>query len=68
MKDTHTKTKYTEKIDGVIAMIMALDRAIRCGNEKEESFYDSQRLLILQVILALVILLRPTRSSEQPGR
>ncbi|EJU28070.1 phage terminase, large subunit-like protein [Selenomonas sp. CM52] len=27
------KEKSTEKIDGVIALIMALDRAIRCGNE-----------------------------------
>jgi len=27
------KEKSTEKIDGVIAFIMALDRAIRCGND-----------------------------------
>ena len=25
------KEKSTEKIDGAVAMIMALDRAIRCG-------------------------------------
>ena len=36
------KAKSTEKIDGAIAMIMALDRAIRCGNEKEESVYDTR--------------------------
>lgn len=41
------KAKSTEKIDGAIAMIMALDRAIRCGNEKEESVYDSRGLLVL---------------------
>lgn len=27
------KEKSTEKIDGAIATIMALDRAIRCGND-----------------------------------
>ena len=41
------KAKSTEKIDGAIAMIMALDRAIRCGSEKEESVYNNRGLLIL---------------------
>ena len=41
------KAKSTEKIDGTIVMIMALDRAIRCGNEKEESVYDSRGILVL---------------------
>ena len=27
------KEKSTEKIDGAVATIMGLDRAIRCGNE-----------------------------------
>ena len=40
------KAKSTEKIDGAIAMIMALDRAIRCGNEVTESVYDTRGLLI----------------------
>jgi phage terminase large subunit-like protein len=40
------KAKSTEKIDGAIAMIMALDRAIRCGNETSESVYDSRGLLV----------------------
>ncbi len=40
------KAKSTEKIDGAIAMIMALDRAIRCGNETSESVYNSRGLLI----------------------
>lgn len=32
---------HPEKIDGVIATIlMALDRAIRCGNDTSESVYD----------------------------
>ena len=40
------KSKSTEKIDGAIAMIMALDRAIRCGNDTSESVYDSRGLLV----------------------
>lgn len=35
------KEKSTEKIDGAVATIMALDRAIRCGNDTSESVYDS---------------------------
>ena len=41
------KEKSTEKIDGAIATIMALDRAIRNGNEINESVYDSRGILIL---------------------
>jgi phage terminase large subunit-like protein len=41
------KSKSTEKIDGAIAMIMALDRAIRCGNDTSESVYDSRGLLFV---------------------
>ena len=40
------KEKSTEKIDGVIATIMGLDRAIRCGNISTESVYDSRGLLV----------------------
>ena len=36
------KEKSTERIDGVIALIMALDRAIRCGNDTSESVYESR--------------------------
>ena len=36
------KEKSTEKIDGVIALIMGLDRAIRCGNDTSESVYESR--------------------------
>ena len=39
------KAKSTEKIDGAVAMIMALDRAIRCGNDTSESVYDERGLL-----------------------
>jgi len=35
------KEKSTEKIDGAVAMIMALDRAIRCGCVSDESVYDT---------------------------
>ena len=42
------KQKSTEKIDGVVATIMALNRAIRCGNTSDaSSVYDSRGLLVL---------------------
>lgn len=41
------KAKSTEKIDGAIACIMALGRAIRCGNDVSESVYDSRGLLFI---------------------
>lgn len=41
------KKKSTEKIDGAIATIMALDRAIRCGNVNTESVYDGRGLLFM---------------------
>lgn len=39
------KEKSTEKIDGAVAMIMALDRAIRCGCNNGASVYDNRGLL-----------------------
>ena len=41
------KEKSREKLAGFIATIMALDRAIRCGNDTSESVYDSRGLLFL---------------------
>ena len=41
------KEKSTEKIDGAVATIMALDRAIRCENDTTESVYDTRGLLFL---------------------
>ena len=41
------KEKSTEKIDGTVATIMALDRAIRCGNDTGDSIYDERELLVL---------------------
>ena len=41
------KEKSTEKIDGAIATIMALDRAIRCGNQNTESVYDNRGILFM---------------------
>ena len=41
------KEKSTEKIDGAIATIMALDRAIRCGNDTGASVYDERGLLFI---------------------
>lgn len=40
------KEKSTEEIDGAIATIMGLDRAIRCGNTNSESVYDTRGLLV----------------------
>ena len=39
------KERSTEKIDGAVAMVMALDRAIRNGNDASESVYDSRGLI-----------------------
>ena len=41
------KEKSTEKIDGAIATIMGLDRAIRCGNDVTESVYDERGILFI---------------------
>ena len=42
------KEKSTEKIDGAVALIMALDRAVRCGvGDTGASVYNSRDLLIL---------------------
>lgn len=41
------KEKSTEKIDGAIATIMALDRSIRMGNDNTVSVYDSRGILFL---------------------
>ena len=41
------KAKSTEKIDGAIALIMALDRAVRNGNVMTESIYDSRGLIFI---------------------
>lgn len=41
------KAKSTEKIDGVVATIMALNRAIRNEGETGDSIYDERGLLLL---------------------
>jgi len=41
------KQKSTEKIDGAIATIMALDRSVRCGNANAPSVYDERGILFL---------------------
>lgn len=41
------KEKSTEKIDGAVATIMALDRAIRCGVSAGASVYDDRGLLFI---------------------
>ena len=39
------KEKSTGKIDGAVATIMGLDRAIRCGNNTGASVYDDRGIL-----------------------
>lgn len=41
-----TKAKSTEKIDGIVAAIMALDRCVRNQNAQKGSVYDSRSLII----------------------
>jgi phage terminase large subunit-like protein len=41
------KEKSTEKIDGTVATIMALDRAIRCGGTSGTSVYDDRGILFI---------------------
>ena len=41
-----SKRKSTEKIDGVVALVMGLDRAIRNGGS-QESIYDTRGLLFI---------------------
>lgn len=42
------KEKSTEKIDGAVALIMGLARAIRCGNDTSDSVYDARGLLVFE--------------------
>ncbi|MCD8010704.1 MAG: terminase large subunit, partial [Lachnospiraceae bacterium] len=41
------KEKSTEKIDGAVAMVIALDRAIRCGVSDGDSIYNHRGLLFI---------------------
>ena len=41
-----TKAKSKEKIDGIVASIMALDRCLRNQGEPQGSVYDERRLLV----------------------
>jgi phage terminase large subunit-like protein len=41
------KGKSTERIDSAVATIMALDIAIRCGNDTSESVYDNRGILFI---------------------
>ncbi len=45
------KEKSTEKIDGVIATIMALDRAIRCRRYASEFVYDDRGPIIFNLVI-----------------
>ncbi len=42
-----TKARSKEKIDGIVAAIMALDRCIRNQVQKQGSVYDERGILFL---------------------
>ena len=63
------KEKSTEKIDGAIATIMGLDRAIRCGNDTKESVYDTRGLLFVlteRTVIHMGIFSGLFRSRDKP--
>ena len=41
------KEKSTEKVDGAVALVMGLDRAIRAGNVSTSSVYDERGLIFI---------------------
>ncbi len=41
------KEKSTEKIDGAVATVMALDPAVRCGSEPDDSMYNHRSILFI---------------------
>lgn len=41
------KSKSTEKIDGAVTLVMALDRAIRYRSTSNESVYDNREILFI---------------------
>jgi phage terminase large subunit-like protein len=41
-----TKARSKEKIDGIVAAIMALDRCIRNQGQQQGSVYDQRGLLV----------------------
>ena len=43
------KEKSTEKIDGAVATIMDLDRAIRCGVNTGASVYDERGVFFILI-------------------
>lgn len=47
------KEKSTEKIDGAVAAVMALDRALMCGEGNTESVYDKSGIFVLHETLFL---------------
>lgn len=46
IKVTKAKSKSKEKIDGIVASIMALDRCLRNQGEPQGSVYDERGLLV----------------------
>ena len=41
------KARATEKVDAAVALVMALDRALRNGNPQTESVYEGRGLLFI---------------------
>lgn len=41
------KEKSIERIDGAVALVMEVDRAIKCGNINKESIYNDRGIIVL---------------------
>ncbi len=41
------KEKSIERIDRAVALVMALDRAIKCGTTNKESIYNDRGIIVL---------------------
>jgi len=59
LKDTST-TNFTsrityKKIDGAVATVMALDRAIRCENDNVELIYDARGLIFIWAYITIFL-------------
>ena len=48
------KQNSTEKIDGIVALVMALDRAIRGGSQPTGSVYNTRGLLVMRATRGVV--------------
>ena len=63
-----TKAKSPEKIDGIVAAIMALDRCIRNEGQQQGSVYDERDMIDFLVFLSLLSFHIKTRKKAGKNR